>query len=109
MQSVYNSLFIWLAISTFGFIATTARKNYLIIRPSDYLLVCIPLVLILIPEPFRSEYRFNVVGLRALVLFAALRTMVRRHQYSMRRFSVIAFAGLLYVFLAGVYGMRFVN
>jgi UDP-GlcNAc:undecaprenyl-phosphate GlcNAc-1-phosphate transferase len=109
IQGLYNAVFIWLAASTAGFVVATARRNYLVVKPSDFLLVCIPLVLILIPEPFRTDYRLNVIGLRALVVFAAILTMVKRHQYSLRRFSVIALAGLVYAYLAGVWGMKFVG
>lgn len=106
VQSWYNYAFVWLAISTVAFMATTIRRNYLIIRPSDFLLVVFPLILILIPEPFRSEYRLNVIGMRALVVFAALRTMVRRRQHALTRINMIIFLGLAYVFLAGALGLR---
>jgi UDP-GlcNAc:undecaprenyl-phosphate GlcNAc-1-phosphate transferase len=106
IQFIYNYVFLWLAVSTALLVLVTFRRQYFVVTPSDFLMVILPLVLLLVPEPYRSEYRLNIIGLRSLVLFAAIRTMQKRHKGNVYRLKVLSSGALLYVILVSMFGLR---
>jgi UDP-GlcNAc:undecaprenyl-phosphate/decaprenyl-phosphate GlcNAc-1-phosphate transferase len=108
IQPIYNGLFGLLMVSTILLFIVTAKKRYFIFKPSDFLFATIPLILLLVPEPFRSEYRINIISLRSIVVFAAVRTLVKRKGYVIAHIKGVTLLALTFVFLAGVYGLRIV-
>jgi UDP-GlcNAc:undecaprenyl-phosphate GlcNAc-1-phosphate transferase len=108
IQFLYNYVFLWLAVSTLLLIVATFRRQYFLVTPSDFLMIILPLLLLLVPEPYRSEHRLNIIGLRSLVLFAALRTMQKRHRANVYRMKMLSSGALLYVILVSLFGLRVV-
>ncbi len=108
IQPIYNALFGFLAISTLALFIVTAKKRYLLVKPSDFLFLTIPLVLLLIPEPMRSEYKINVISLRSIIIFASVRTLASRSGHVLTKIKGVALAALIFVYLAGVYGLKIV-
>jgi UDP-GlcNAc:undecaprenyl-phosphate/decaprenyl-phosphate GlcNAc-1-phosphate transferase len=108
IHPMYNSLFGALLVSTLLLFLSTAKKRYFIFKPSDFLFATVPLVLLLVPEPYRTEYRINIISLRAIVVFAAVRVLAKRKGYVMAHVKGVTLIALLFVFLAGVYGLRMV-
>jgi len=108
IQFIYNYVFLWLALSTLLLILVTFRRQYFIVTPSDFLMLLLPLVLLLVPEPYRTDYRLNVIGLRSLVLFAAIRTMQKRHKGNVYRLKMLSSGALLYIILVSAFGLRVV-
>ncbi|MCX6116028.1 MAG: hypothetical protein NT027_00660, partial [Proteobacteria bacterium] len=68
----------------------------------------IPLLLLLVPEPFRSEYKINIISLRSIVIFAAVRTLAKRKGFVISHIKGVTLIALAFVFLAGVFGLRIV-
>ncbi len=108
IQPLYNGLFGLLMVSTILLFIVTVKKRYFIFKPSDFLLATIPLVLLLVPEPFRTEYRINIISLRSIVVFAAVRTLVKRKEFVIAHIKGVTLLALTFVFFAGVYGLRIV-
>lgn len=108
IHPIYNSLFVLLLVSTILLFITTAKKRYFIFKPSDFLFAAIPLVLLLVPEPFMTEYRINIISLRSIVVFMAVRTLAKRKTYVIAHIKGVTLIALAFVFLAGVYGLRIV-
>jgi UDP-GlcNAc:undecaprenyl-phosphate GlcNAc-1-phosphate transferase len=106
IHPIYNSLFGILLISTALLFFVTAKKRYFIFKPSDFLLATVPLVLLLVPEPYRTEYRINIISLRSIVVFAAVRTLAKRKGYVIAHVKGVTLVALTFVFLAGVFGLR---
>ena len=108
IQYLYNAIFTWLFVSTAAFLMVTMRKRYFLITPSDFLMVALPLLLLLAPEPYRSEYKLNIIALRCLVFFMAIRTMVKRRQNVGYRVRLVTIVALGYVVLTSLARMRIV-
>ena len=108
IQFLYNYVFLWLAFSTLLLIVATFRRQYFLVTPSDFLMILLPLMLLLVPEPYRSQHRLNIIGLRSLVLFAAIRTMQKRHRSNVYRLKMLSSGALLYVILVSLFGLRVV-
>ena len=108
IQYLYNYSFIFLLLSTIALAVVTFRRNYLMIVPSDFLLVLLPLLLLVIPEPWKSQYKLGIIGMRSLVLFMAIRLLTKRHVRTAYRFRVVCVLALAFVALAGLSGLRVV-
>jgi UDP-GlcNAc:undecaprenyl-phosphate GlcNAc-1-phosphate transferase len=108
LQSAYNIAFIALFFTTVAFTLVSFNKNYLILTPTDFLMTAIPLIYLFIPEPFRSDYRLNIISLRSLVLFIAIRALSKGQKGNLRRIRTVLLFGLLYVVLTSLYGLRIV-
>lgn len=108
IHPIYNGLFILLLVSTILLFASTAKKRYFIFKPSDFLLAAIPLILLLVPEPFMTEYKINIISLRSIVIFMAVRTLAKRKTYVIAHIKGVTLVALAFVFMAGVYGLRIV-
>ena len=108
IHPIYNASFVLLLVSTLLLFITTAKKRYFIFKPSDCLFAAIPLILLLVPEPFMTEYRINIISLRSIVVFMAVRTLAKRKTYVIAHIKGVTLIALGFVFLAGVYGLRIV-
>jgi hypothetical protein len=108
VQFFYNTLFVFLAISVFLYFVVTFRRNYFLVSPTDFLLIVLPLTLLLIPEPWMSQYRLDVISARSLVIFAAMRVLIFTQPQSMRRMMMFTFGALIYIALNGVFHLRFI-
>ena len=108
LQFIYNSMFIWLAVSTLCFVIVTFRKQYFLITPSDFLMVMFPLLLLIVPQPYNEIHRLNIIGLRSLVLFMAIRSMVKRHVQVQYRLRLVLLVATIFVFCVSVIGVRVV-
>lgn len=108
LQKAYNSLFIFLLISTLGFFIVTFKRKYLVIAPTDFLLAILPLVLLLLPIEIQNEYKLNIIALRSLVLFAALRTLSKRHGRFFYKVHFICIIALGWIALTTLAELRLV-
>lgn len=108
IQALYNGLFVFLLISTILLLAVTIKKRYFLFTPSDFLLLAIPLLIMLVPEPYKTEYRLDIICLRSLVVFLTLRTIVKRRRQASYHIKIVTFVSLAFVFLTGVFAMRIV-
>jgi UDP-GlcNAc:undecaprenyl-phosphate GlcNAc-1-phosphate transferase len=106
LNGLYNSLFGWLALTTALIFIATFRRRYLIFSPSDFLMLVFPLVLLLIPEPYRSTYHIDAIVLRSLVLFLAIHILTRRQKSISAKIRVVLVNALLFVGTMGVFGLR---
>ncbi|MHA0110669.1 hypothetical protein ACXYUI_26375, partial [Klebsiella pneumoniae] len=86
----------------------TVKRRYFLFTPLDFLLVSIPMLMLLIPEPYRGLYRLDVICLRSLVVFMCLRTMIKRRREAIYRMRVVVMLALLFVAMGGLWGMRIV-
>lgn len=108
LQSFYNGLFIWLISSSVLFFIVTFKRKYLFIAPTDFLLALLPLVLLLLPADVQNEYRLNIIALRSLVLFAALRTLGKRHGKFFYKVHFISIIALAWIALTSLIGLRII-
>ncbi|BBH54037.1 glycosyltransferase family 4 protein [Fluviispira sanaruensis] len=108
LQHAYNYLFIWLLFSTLFFFIFTFKRKYLIIAPTDFLLAILPLILLLLPLEYQTEYKLNIIALRSLVLFAALRTLSKRHSRFFYKIHFICIIALAWIALTTLAGLRLV-
>lgn len=106
IQYVYNAIFIGLFCSVFVFILVTIRKKYFITTPSDFLLVTLPLILLMVPEPYQSQYFLNNIALRCLILFLVMRCLVRTKRLVIHRIKLVTCLGLMYVAMTSLLNFR---
>lgn len=108
VQWIYNYVFIVLGISASSFILFSFSRKHLTITPTDFLLLSIPLVFLIVPEPWQTQYRLGVISARALVIFLALRTFVMGHLSGIRRVKLLLLMSISYIAANGILGFRFV-
>lgn len=108
VQWIYNYIFITLGVSASLFVLVRFSRRYLIVTPTDFLLLSIPLVFLIVPEPWQSNYRLGIISARSLVLFLALRTFVISHKSVMRRIKLLILMSMIYLSASSLYGFRFV-
>jgi hypothetical protein len=106
LQFLYNYGFIYLFISTLALILLTFRRRYLLITPTDFLLITIPLILLLLPEQIRTHYHLNIISVRSLILFAAIQLIARRRHYSLAKVELTAIFALSYISFSGILGLK---
>ncbi len=109
IQSWYNSLFLWLSGSTMLVFVLTFRRRYLIFSPSDFLILILPLSLLLVPEPYRTQYHADIIALRSLILFGGVHLLMRRQATVMNKIRFVMVVALAFVGAMGVFGLRFVH
>ena len=109
IQSWYNNLFLWLSGSTILVFVLTFRRRYLIFSPSDFLILILPLSLLLVPEPYRSQYHVDIIALRSLVLFGGVHLLIRRQATVLNKIRFVMVIALAFVAAMGVFGMRFMH
>lgn len=107
-QPFYNGIFIFLAISVVLYYLTTLNRQYLKVTPTDFLFIAIPLVMLLIPEPWQSKYYLGPISARCFVIFLALRSIKNFRGGVARRFKVLAMWALGIIALRSVFGISFV-
>ena len=108
VQGLYNAAFIWLLISTCGLLLFSFRRRYLLVTPTDFLMLILPLTLLMVPDPYRSQFHLNTISLRAWVLFLSLRFMARRTSNFMEKVRLVMIASLFLISLISVGGLRVV-
>ena len=106
IQGLYNGLFITLFVSTAILLIVTAKARYFLFTPSDFLLVTLPMILLLVPEPFRSQYRLDIICLRSLIVFMALRSIMKRRHLATYHIRLVTVVALMYVVMTSVFAMR---
>lgn len=94
-QGIYNGLFVFLLISSLLYFIATLNKYKLTVTPTDFLLLAIPLLLVLAPEPYNSRYLLDIISARTLVLFFVIRTFVVGYSNSMRKVRIVVLFSLL--------------
>ena len=104
---LYNYIFIFLAVSVLLFIVVSFRRQYLLVTATDFLMITLPLLFLLVPDPYREIYRLNTIGIRSLILFIAIRSVVRRYSRSVFKIRMVTFIALTYVSLRALLGMKF--
>jgi UDP-GlcNAc:undecaprenyl-phosphate/decaprenyl-phosphate GlcNAc-1-phosphate transferase len=105
---IYNALFNWLLFGTIGFVFLTLRKRYFLISPSDFLVLALPLLLLLAPEPWYSQYKLNIIALRCLVFFMSVRLLIKRRPTITHRIRMVTIVSLTYIALTSLAGLRFI-
>lgn len=108
MMAIYNIIFILLTISILLYILFTFQKKYLLITPTDFLAIVFPLALILMPNSFSLKWNLNVIAIRSIIFFVAIRVMIKTHPDFLNRIQLIIIISLAFLFLTGALGMRFV-
>lgn len=108
VQMVYNSIFIALFFVSVAYFLINLTRRALVITPSDFLILVVPLILLLVPEPYLSILRFKTISLRAFVVFFSVRLLVRRRKESIRRLSLVLGFGLVFLVLVGLLNVRLV-
>ena len=108
VQVLYNAAFIWLLISTCGLLLFSFRRRYLLVTPTDFLMMILPLTMLLVPDPYRSQFHLNTISLRAWVLFISLRFMARRTSNLTRKVRMVMMASLVLISLISLGGLRVV-
>ncbi len=108
MAGVYNALFGWLVGSTAVIFVLTFRRKYLIFSASDFLIVLFPIALLMVPEPFRSDYKVETIALRSLVLFMAVQFLARRKAGVWRQIRFVLVNALILVVAMGIFGFKIV-
>lgn len=108
MQKYYNYLFIGLFVSTLLYFIVSISSKSIIISLSDFILIGIPLLLLLVSEPYYSKYLLGTVSLRCFVVFFVLRTFFGRKVEGFYRLRLIVFLGLIYVSLTSGLDFRIV-
>lgn len=106
IQYIYNTIFILLGASLTLFIGFTFRKNYLVVAPTDFLVLLLPILLFFVPYEYHQKYYLTMIGLRSLVLLMGVRVLVRRHKDFFYRIKVITLIALTYIFLNGFLNIR---
>jgi UDP-GlcNAc:undecaprenyl-phosphate GlcNAc-1-phosphate transferase len=108
VQGLYNAAFIWLLVSTCGLLLFSFRRRYLLVTPTDFLMLILPLTLLLVPDPYRSQFNLNAISLRAWVLFLSLRFMARRTSNFSEKVRLVMMASLALISLISLGGLRVV-
>lgn len=108
IHGLYNWLFIFLSVSSILFIFVTLKKNYLVLTPSDFLLLTLPIALILFPEDIKKLYRLDIISIRSFVIFMAYRALEKRKIYARRHLNMAMASALVYIILVSLFKMRLV-
>ncbi len=109
IRFIYNILFLFLLVSSAFYMVLTLSVTDLIITPTDFLMILLPLVLLLAPQSVQSDFRLQIIGIRTIILFLALRTVIRREKKFLYRIRLVAFGSLIYIMLSGLFGFRFIT
>ena len=105
MQKYYNFLFMGLFVSTLLYFIVSISSKSIITSTSDFILISIPLLLLLVNEPYYSKFLLATVSLRCFVVFFVLRTFFGRRVEGFYRLRLIVLFGLVYVSLTS--GLEF--
>lgn len=108
-QKTYNVLYVLLLLSSVFIMFATFHEKYLLVHPSDFLLLTLPLVLLLAPEPFLSEYRLSSISVRILIFFVSLRSLARIEERDPLPIKICILFGLIFIFMTSVLEFRLVH
>jgi UDP-GlcNAc:undecaprenyl-phosphate GlcNAc-1-phosphate transferase len=108
IQPFYNMLFVFLLGSSLLLFLVTFRRRYFIFSASDFLMVGLPLLMLAVPQPYKSLYKLDIIALRAVVLFLSIRLMERRRTLGHGRMMRVIWVGSLIVASAGILGLKVV-
>ncbi len=108
IHGLYNLLFITLFVSSALLFLATARRRSLIFTPSDFLLLSIPLAILLLPKGWQTEYKLDLISLRSLVIFMAMRVLYRRRPKHIGNLKIACLGALIWVYLVAGHGLKIV-
>lgn len=109
VQYLYNLTFIILGISVFLFFLISIRLNSIATNTTDFLLLTLPLILLIVPEPFQSEFHFSTISARAFVIFFAIRTFVFGHRNIIRRLKILSASSLFFIAANALVAFKFIH
>jgi hypothetical protein len=108
IHSGYNALFIALFISSLLLFIATAKRRSFVFTPSDFLLLTIPLAILLLPKALQEQYKLDLISLRSLVIFMAMRVLYRRRPKHIGNLKLACLLALVWVYLVAEHGARIV-
>ena len=106
IHNIYNGLFTLLFFSSIALFLITVRRRSIIFTPPDFLLATIPLVILLLPQNLQVEYKLDLISLRCLVIFMAIRVLSKRKPRYISSLKIACVAALCWVYLVAVHGVR---
>lgn len=106
IQYIYNGLYVFLALSAVLMILVTAKRRYFVFTPSDFLLLTLPLLTLLVPDPWKSQLKLEVIALRSIVVFMVVRAQVKRRVGAVTGIRLGIIISLIFVGLVGVFGLK---
>jgi UDP-GlcNAc:undecaprenyl-phosphate GlcNAc-1-phosphate transferase len=106
IHGLYNSLFVLLFVSSLLLFLTTAKRRSLIFTPSDFLLLAIPLMILLLPKEWQAQYKLDLISLRSLVIFMTMRVLYRRRPKHLGSLKLACLGSLTWVYLVAAHGFR---
>jgi UDP-GlcNAc:undecaprenyl-phosphate GlcNAc-1-phosphate transferase len=108
IHHIYNILFILLFVSSICFLVFTIKRRYLVLTPSDFLMLAFPIILMLLPNEVKSEFRIDIISLRCQVIFLGYRVLEKKRMNARRHIKMATTFALIYLILTSVVGMRLV-
>jgi len=108
IRDIYNIIFIILTVSILLYIFLTFQKKYLLVTPTDFLMLVLPLILLLFPREIKYQWNLNIIAIRSIVLFVTIRTMIKSHEDFQERIRMIIMISLAFLFFTGALGMRII-
>lgn len=106
IHSGYNALFIALFVSSLLLFIATAKRRSFIFTPSDFLLLTIPLAILLLPKSLQEHYKLDLISLRSLVIFMAMRVLYRRRPKHIGNLKLACLLALVWVYLVAEHSVR---
>ena len=106
IHGLYNGLFVGLFISSVLLFFATARRRSLIFTPSDFLLLAFPLGILVLPKGWQAQYKLDLISLRCLVIFMAMRVLYRRKPKHIGSLKIACLGALCWVYLVAAHEFR---
>ncbi len=108
IQPFYNFIFIFLLVSSVLLFLVTFKRRYFLFTASDFLMIGLPLLMLVVPQPYQSMYKLDIIALRAVILFLSIRLMERRRTLATGRMMRVIWVASLFVAIAGLCSARIV-
>lgn len=102
----YNSLFIFLFLSSAGYLLLTIKKTDLVITATDFALAAVPITLMLAPEQYKSVFNLGTIYLKSLVLMFGIRVIAREHSQFLYRLRLVSAAALIYIIMVALFDFK---
>jgi len=106
IHSLYNGLFSFLFLSSVILFLVTVRRRSIIFTPPDFLLATVPLLILLLPQDWKIQYKLDLISLRCLVIFMAIRILSKRKPRYISSLKIACIAALTWVYLVAIHGVR---
>ena len=106
VHGLYNALFTFLFFSSLLLFLVTVRRRSIIFTPPDFLLLTVPLLILLLPKTWQVEYKLDLISLRCLVIFMAIRVLSKRKPRYISSLKIACGAALGWVYLVAAHGVR---